>query len=99
MRALEYDAPDHVRKIIATLGRTEDVKFSPNNCRLAVASFLKNQIAIFDLCISTSENVTKITITDAAEISSSYLVQPHGVDFIDDDKVIVANRKGDATIF
>jgi len=97
--ALEYSAPDRVRGVIAALGRTEDVKFSPNNSRLAVTSFLKNQITVFEICIAASEGVTKISVMDAVEISSSYLRQPHGVDFIDDGKIIVANRKGDATIF
>lgn len=36
---------------------------------------------------------------DVAEISSPYLKEPHGIDFIDDEKIIVANRKGDVTIF
>ena len=96
---LEYSAPEHVYEVIAALGRTEAVKFSPNNRRLAVASFLRNKIAIFDLCIAASPNGTKISISDVAEISSSYLKEPHGVDFIDDEKIIVANRKGDVTIF
>jgi hypothetical protein len=96
---LNYTASDHVRKVIAGLGRTEDVKFSPNNRRLAVVSFGKNQSAIFDVCITGTPYERKITLTDAAAISSPYLKYPHGIDFIDDDKIIVADREGDATIF
>ena len=88
-----------MRKVIAGLGRTEDVKFSPSNCRLAVACFEKNQIAIFDICISGAPYERKITLTDAAEISSPYLKCPHGIDFLDEERIIVANREGDATIF
>src|SRR5438128_5718994 len=94
---LEYAAPEHVRDAVAALGRTEAVKFSPNNCRLAVASFLRNKIAIFEICIAVSPR--KITLTDVTEISSPYLREPHGIDFIDDEQIIVANRQGDATIF
>jgi hypothetical protein len=96
---LNYTASDHVRKVIAGLGRAEDVKFSPNNCRLAVASFGKNQIAILDVCITGAPYERKITLTDATEISSPYLKYPHGIDFIDEERIIVANREGDATIF
>jgi hypothetical protein len=96
---INYTAPKYVSDVIAALGRTEDVKFSPNNRRLAVVSFLKNKIAVFDLCITASPYETKIALTDVVEISSAYLKSPHGVDFIDDEKIIVANRGGDATIF
>src|SRR6516165_10540177 len=94
---LKYTAPEHVRDVIAGLGRTEDVKFSPNNRRLAVACFVSNQIAIFEIHVSAYG--TKISITDVTEISSPYLKRPHGIDFIDDETIIVANREGDATIF
>jgi hypothetical protein len=94
---LEYTAPKYVCDVIAGLGRTEAVKFSPNNRRLAVVSFLRNRIAIFELCIAASPR--KISISNVMEISSTYLRLPHGIDFIDDEKIIVANRHGDAIIF
>ena len=59
---LKYTAPEHVRDVIAGLGRTEDVKFSPNNCRLAVACFLSNQIAIFEIRMTVSAYGRKITL-------------------------------------
>jgi hypothetical protein len=96
---LNYTASDHVQKVIGRLGRTEDVKFSPNNCRLAVASFGKNQIAIFDVCITGAPHERQITLTDAIEISSPFFKYPHGVDFINEERIIVADREGDATIF
>jgi WD40 repeat protein len=96
---VNYTASDHVLKVIANLGRAEDVKFSPNNSRLAVASFGKNQIAIFDVCITGVPYQRNITLTAATEISSPYLKYPHGIDFIDEDRIIVANREGDAIIF
>jgi hypothetical protein len=92
---LEYKATNYVRDAIRNLGRTEDIRFSPNNRRLAVVSFLTNKITVFGIVIAARN----ITITDAIEISSSYLKEPHGIDFIDDDKIIVANRQGGATIF
>ena len=92
-------ATKHVRDVIAALGRTEDIKFSPNNRRLAVTSFLRNKIVVFDVCITRSLSSKTISITDVSEFASDHLRQPHGVDFIDDETIIVANRAGDATIF
>ena len=34
-----------------------------------------------------------------ADITSPYLKSPHGLDFIDDEKILVANRDGKACIF
>jgi hypothetical protein len=96
---LNYTASDRVRTVIAGLGRVEDVKFSPDNSRLAVPSFGKNQIAIFDVCMTGEPHERKITLTDATEIFSPHLKYPHGIDFIDEVRIIVANREGDATIF
>jgi Lactonase, 7-bladed beta-propeller len=96
---IDYVAPKHVRDAVASLGRTEDVKFSPSNRRLAVAGFLKDKITVFDVSIAMSQSSKSITLTGVAEISSTYLKQPHGVDFIDDEKILVANRLGQACIF
>jgi hypothetical protein len=81
---IQYTAPKHVSDVVAALalGRAEDVKFSPNKRRLAVASYSRNKIAVFEVCIAASH-----------EFSSDYLRQPHGVQFIDDETIIVANRR------
>ena len=96
---INYVAPQYVRDAVGSLGRTEDVRFSPSNRRLAVAGFLNDKITVFDVSIAMSQNSKSITLTGAAEISSAYLKQPHGVDFIDDEKIVVANRLGEACIF
>lgn len=96
---IDYTAPQHVRDVIAGLGRSEDVKFSPSNRRLAVAGYRTNKIAVFDVGIEASPDGTKIALTEAAEILSSHLKHPHGLDFIDDETIIVANRGGDVPIF
>jgi DNA-binding beta-propeller fold protein YncE len=98
---IEYTAPSHVRDFVATLalGRAEDVKFSPNHRRLAVASYSRNKIVVFDVSIAGRLSSRTIVLTDVVEYSSDHLRQPHGIQFIDDETIIVANRAGDATIF
>ena len=96
---VNFEAPQHVRKAIASLGRTEDVRFSPNNRLLAIADHLRDKIVIFEVSIDPSRNSKNVSLNSALEISSQYLRRPHGVDFIDDKRLIVANRDGQACIF
>ena len=96
---IEYTAPEHVRDVIASLGRTEDVRFSPNNRRLAIAGFGKSKITVFEVAIAASHNSKNITLADVSEISSAFLNFPHGLDFIDDQRLFVTNREGQACIF
>jgi DNA-binding beta-propeller fold protein YncE len=96
---IDYVAPPPVREAIAAIGRTEDIRFSPANRRLAVAAFNLNRVAVFDVDVSRSGAQTSVSLTGVVEIASKDLNRPHGVDFIDDDTLIVANRTGDASIF
>ena len=94
-----FFGPQHVRKAVSSLERTEDVRFSPNNRRLAVAGFEKNTISVFEVSIADSLNSKCVILTDVAQFSSPCLNNPHGLDFIDDDNILVANRSGQACIF
>ena len=95
---IKYTAPKHVSEVLASLGRTEDVKLSPSNRRLAIASFLRNKIAIFDFQLTTTPNGKQVALEDATEISSPYFNYPHGIDFIDEETIIVVNRGGEVPI-
>lgn len=98
--ALRFEAEGSVGEAVAALGRTEDVKFSPSNHRLAIADHFRDKIVVFDLALSNSVPAGKrVVLTNAIEISSSHLRRPHGLDFIDDEKIIVANREGHSCIF
>jgi len=46
---IQYTAPQSVTDAVSSLGRTEEVGFSPNNRRLAVAAFMRNRIVVFDI--------------------------------------------------
>src|SRR5262245_2239299 len=93
---LDYAATANVRDFLGSIGRTEDVRFSPSNTRLAIAGFLRNKIAVFDISLHCSPS--RISLTGVAEISSTYLKHPHGLDFVDDEKILVANRDGHACV-
>jgi DNA-binding beta-propeller fold protein YncE len=85
--------------VIDGMGRTEDVRFSPDNRRLAVAAFNHHRIALFDVEITASAGTKQVALTGAVELSSPSFKYPHGVDFIDDETLVVASRFADVAIF
>jgi hypothetical protein len=95
---IPYDASEAIRAGLRRLGRTEDVRFSPSNRRLAIVGFDLNSIAIVGVDITTGGSRCHVTLTDMAEFMSPCLNQPHGVDFLDDETMIVANRGGSVTM-
>jgi DNA-binding beta-propeller fold protein YncE len=99
MSEVEYASSPEVRRAISGLDRTEDIRFSPNNRRLAIAAFSHNQIAVFDIEIGLHARRTHVALTGGVEVRSTSLDQPHGVDFIDDETIIVASRGGNVALF
>lgn len=95
---IEVIASDDVREVLASLGRTEDVKFSPDNRRLAIAGFSKNKCIIVDFQFEISPTHRKVLLNDFVEITSPCLQEPHGISFIDQETLIVANRSGEVSI-
>ena len=96
---VEYTAPKEVHAVIASLGRTEDVRFSPDGKRLAVAAFLNNRIAIFEIEIQAEAQGKTIFLSAVSLLDSSDLKAPHGLDFIDNQTLVVANRKGGVQLY
>jgi len=92
---IDYRASQSATDVIAAIGRTEDIKFSPRNNLLAVAGYAKNKIAVFNIDIDITDG-TKITLADAFELYSEQLKEPHGLDFLDEETIIVTNRSGNA---
>jgi DNA-binding beta-propeller fold protein YncE len=96
---IEYTAPESVQEVVASLGRTEDLRVSPNGRRLAVAGFARDRITVFGVEISSSASGSQVALTDSLELSSAALKRPHGVAFIDDDSLIVTSREGTVDVF
>jgi len=99
LRELHRAAPQSVIDAIASLGRTEDVRFSPSARRLAVASFLRNRVLVLDVEIGSAAGAPRIALPGGVELTSPALQWPHGVDFLDDATLIVTSRKGDVAVF
>jgi len=96
---LEFVVAEHVRQVIARLGRTEDLRFSPDFRRLALAGFGRSMCLLFDIEIVRSAGKPILHVRDYFELHSPDLKDPHGFDFIDNRTLVVANRGGAVTIF
>ncbi|WP_193176831.1 hypothetical protein [Oricola nitratireducens] len=95
--AVDISSP--VQAVVSRLGRTEDIRFSPDNRRLAIAGYAKNSCFLFDIRIDRAAERPTVGIHDYLELRSNALADPHGFDFAGDDKLIVANRSGQVTVF
>jgi hypothetical protein len=95
-----FDAPAAVRDAIASMGRTEDVRLAPSGRRLAFACLASELIAVADVEITVSASGRpEIAVTSLDQFQSPELRQPHGIDFVDDDTLIVGNRGGGVAVF
>jgi hypothetical protein len=96
---IEYSASDEVRAAISRLGRTEDVQFSPDGGRLAVAALNENRLLILEIESSWDTEPPAIALRGPLEVESDALQRPHGLSWIDERTIVVANRTGQLTIF
>jgi DNA-binding beta-propeller fold protein YncE len=87
------------RAVLETLGRTEDIRFSPDGRRLAILGFYTNFCALFEIETVISGAAPLVRLTAGTEIRSAHILQPHGIDFIDNRTVAIANRGGAVEIY
>ena len=96
---IEYKASSEIRDVISRLGRTEDIRLSPDNTRLAVVDFLENRIFFFSIRIDNTTATPKITIFDHIILSSASLRGSHGIVFLGNHYIIIGSRNGDVGVF
>ena len=97
---LEIDL-ETTSEILATLnaiGRTEDLAFSPDNSKLAIASYELNKVLIFNIKVDTSILKPKVYLSNLCEINSSNFSLPHGIAWVNNETIIVANRVSHAVV-
>lgn len=81
------------------IGRTEDIHISPDGQYLALAAYLFNKILVMRIDIDKEKNRWNISLNQSFEIVSSALKAPHGVFWIDNQHIMVANRSTDSAVF
>lgn len=94
LQQLELRASNAVRSVLSDIGRTEDVRFSPDNRRLILAGYGLNHLLILKIAIEASDAGPVVVADDFMELTSNGITSAHGVDFLDDRTLAVANRDG-----
>jgi hypothetical protein len=95
---IAYDAPRPVQVVPGQPRGFEDVCFSPDSRRLALAGCYQNSISIADVNVAMDGGHPHVTLTNVVEYLSPCLKEPHGVAFLDHDTIVVANRLGDVDV-
>ena len=86
---IPLDAPDEVREALAEIGRTEDLRFSPSGRRMVLVGFTRGTISVGELEVSDRGKVALLTLELVDGVA---LEHPHGIDFLDEDTLVVASR-------
>jgi hypothetical protein len=97
--SVEYESTPAVSQAIAELGRTEDIRFSPAGNLLAISTFASHKIALFKIDTGISPAGVTISIKDFVLFSSPDIERPHGVAFLDEQTLLVANRFQFVSVF
>lgn len=95
---ISFVPSDGVKTALVNLGRTEDVQFSPDDRRLAIAGYNNNKILLLDIKFKIAKGKILILCQDWLEVTSPSLNYPHGLFWIDGGTLIIANRSGEAPI-
>ncbi|PHS71053.1 MAG: hypothetical protein COB23_02000 [Methylophaga sp.] len=96
---LDYHASPELHRVIASIGRTEDVKFSADEKLLAVVDFLVDKVHLFKISLENDELSQSITLSQCITISSDDFKRPHGLFFLGCEHFVVTNRAGDIALF
>jgi hypothetical protein len=87
---IEPTTTAEVAAALGAIGRTEDLRFSPDGSRLAIAGFAARTIVVVDVVVGDGPTVAIEGLTTLA----TDLEQPHGVDWVDGSELVVGDRAG-----
>lgn len=87
-----------VAERVRALGRTEDVMFSPDQTRLAIAGFRESKILVIEFKAVTEDGVMSVQSAGCVELCCPEFDLPHGLAWIDDGTLVVANRQRDVVV-
>lgn len=92
-RHIPLDVPDVLRSVLDGFARTEDIKFTKDGRRIAIAGFARCSVLVLELSPPPA-----LTVTGILELRHDELREPHGLDWFDDGSLAVANRSGHVQI-
>ncbi|HET6564514.1 MAG TPA: beta-propeller fold lactonase family protein, partial [Xanthomonadales bacterium] len=98
LQSLEFTTSNAVRDALAETGRTEDVRFSPDNRWLVLAGYGLQHLLVLSVRVQKGPTGTVVLADDFMKLKSDGITSAHGVDFIDGRTLAVANRDGYVSI-
>jgi hypothetical protein len=96
---IAFKASEAVRAALADIGRTEDLRFSPDNRLLAIAGYARKRCLILRIDVETGADGPGVILHNFMELTSDSMGEIHGLDFIDDRTLAIANRDGLVALF
>ena len=91
--------PAEVLDAIASMGRTEDVSWSPDGRRVALAAITLDRVLVVGMDCQFENGQKVLYLTDAVEVASTSLKRPHGLCWISNSIIAVASREGNVSLF
>lgn len=88
----EFRPAAGVSAALAGLGRSEDLRFSPDNHLLAIAGFVRGHCLLIRVEVTRAADRPVVYGSDFLQLTSTGITSAHGLDFIDDQTIVVANR-------
>ncbi|MCZ8259862.1 MAG: hypothetical protein O9333_07005 [Beijerinckiaceae bacterium] len=95
---LPYQADEAASAALRRIGRTEDIQFSPDNRRLAIAGAKADMILILTVDMAEVPAGGPVRLADPMLLTCPDFDFPHGLFWLDDSRIVVANRNGLAPI-
>jgi len=89
---------DATRAALEGAGRTEDLRFSPDNRLLAIAGYVRNVVLLLRIRIEAGGNGPCVSIDDFAELTSEAFGGLHGLDWLDERTLATGNRDGRVSV-
>lgn len=91
---LPCQADEAASAALGQIGRTEDIQFSPDNRRLAIAGAKADMILILSVDLGATIDDGPVRLAAPLLLTCSDFKFPHGLFWIDDTRIAVANRNG-----
>ncbi|MBN9221993.1 MAG: hypothetical protein J0I79_28975 [Mesorhizobium sp.] len=99
MARIDFKAGEAVRAALSAIGRTEDLRFSPDNRLLVIAGYARKRLLVLRVDIEAGSGGPAVAVRNFMELTSDNMGEIHGLDFIDDRTLVIGNRDGHAAIF
>jgi len=95
---LTFKPSSVVAERLGALGRTEDVVYSPDQTRLAIAAYNENKVLVIQIRMITEAGVMSVRSDACVELRCADFNRPHGLSWLNDDTLVIGNRKQDVIV-